>query len=84
MKVVLFFLGTLIRSMVLSPSRFFLFHGYISFVYFLTYFASSNSLDIYRLVFVSGVLAPLMIAIYKGLPLDCLNLEKAIVAELDS
>ncbi len=84
MKVVLFFLGTLIRSMVLAPVKFFIFHGYISLVYFLTYMASSNSLEIYRLIFVAGVITPLMIAIYRGLPLDCLNLEKAVNAEINS
>ena len=84
MKVVLFFLGTLIRSMVLTPVKFFVFHGYLSFVYLLTYIASSNSLEIYRLVFVAGVIAPLMLAVYRGLPLDCLSLEKAIMEETNS
>tara|TARA_B100001250_G_scaffold408852_2_gene432005 strand:+ start:379 stop:642 length:264 start_codon:yes stop_codon:yes gene_type:complete len=82
MKGVLFFLGTLIRSMALNPSRFFYFHGYISFVYVITYLAKVNSLDAYRLIFMLGIIVPILLAIYRGLPIDCLNYEKAIVKEL--
>ena len=67
--------------MALNPSRFFYFHGYILFVYVITYFAKVNSLDAYRLIFTLGVTAPILLAIYRGLPTDCLNYENAILKE---
>ena len=84
MKGVLFFIGTAIRSMILKPSKFFYFHGYIIFVYLITYFAYSNSLDSSRLIFTLGVTGPFLIAIYNGLPLDCLDYEKAINNEIEN
>ena len=84
MKGILFFLGTFIRSMVRVPANFFYFHGYISFIYFITYVAQSNSLDVSRLIFTLGITGPLLLAIFNGLPLDCLNYEKAISKEINN
>ncbi len=81
MKGVLFFLGTVIRSMAIKPSQFFYFHGYILLIYLITYLAEINSLGAYKLIFTIGVTGPLLLAIYRGLPLDCLNYEKAILKE---
>ncbi|WP_269622453.1 hypothetical protein [Prochlorococcus marinus] len=82
MKPVLFFLGSAIRWMGKNPSRFLFFHLYISLIYVITYIAKSNSLDLYRFIFIAGAIAPLLIAIYRGLPLDCLDLQTAIKREL--
>ena len=81
MKGVFFFFGTVIRLMVLNPKQFFYFHGYLLVVYLITYMAKINSLDSYKLIFTVGMIGPLFLAISRGLPLDCLNYEKAILKE---
>tara|TARA_Y100001968_G_scaffold292816_2_gene298333 strand:- start:23482 stop:23739 length:258 start_codon:yes stop_codon:yes gene_type:complete len=75
MKVFLFFLGSLIRWPALKPRDFFYFHCYILSVYAATYIAASISSNVSSLVFTVGLVAPIMLAIYNGLPLDCLNYE---------
>ena len=82
MKAFLFFLGTAIRWMGTEPSRFLYFHLYLFCVYLVTLFAQSGSSDVYRLIFTIGIATPVFISIYRGLPLDCLNFEKAIKKEV--
>lgn len=84
MNSVLFFLGTAIRSMALKPKIFVLFHGYISFIYILNFKTQAASVEGYGLLFTLLVLLPLLLAIYKGLPVDCLNYEVAIRKEIES
>ncbi|KGG21609.1 MULTISPECIES: hypothetical protein [Prochlorococcus] len=81
MKACLFFLGSAIRWMGSAPSRFLYFHLYLLCVYFFTYFAKLGSLEVYRLIFTLGILSPFLFAIYRGLPLDCLNFESALKKE---
>ncbi|WP_162465533.1 hypothetical protein [Prochlorococcus marinus] len=69
--------------MALKPSRFIVFHTYISFIYLVMYVAKTSSFDGYGLLFTSLVLAPLFLAIYGGLPVDCLNYQTAISRELE-
>ncbi len=82
MKAFLFFLGSAIRWMGNDPSRFLYFHLYLTCVYVFTYFAKLGSTDIYRFVFIVGIITPVLISINRGLPLDCLNFESAIKKEL--
>ncbi len=81
MKAILFFLGTSIRWMGTEPTRFLYFHAYLGAVYFLTFTAKSGSSDIYRLIFTAGILAPVLFAISRGLPLNCLDLKTALKKE---
>jgi|GEM_PF-504130 hypothetical protein len=81
MKAFLFFLGSAIRWMGREPSRFLYFHLYLASVYLFTYFARSGSSDVYRLIFIVGILSPFLIAINRGLPLDCLDFDSAIKKE---
>ncbi len=64
-----------------EPSRFVYFHLYLASVYLFTYFARSGSSDAYRLIFLVGILSPFLIAINRGLPLDCLEFDSAIKKE---
>ncbi len=80
MQAFLFFFGSAIRWMGSEPSRFLYFHLYLACIYIFTY-ALSGSSEIYRLIFTLGILSPLLLAIYKGLPLDCLDVESAIRKE---
>ena len=82
MKAFLFFLGSAIRWMGGDLRRFIFFHLYIACVYLFTYFAKSGSLEIYRLIFTVGIISPFFIAIGKGLPLNCLDLDSAISKEI--
>ncbi len=70
--------------MAIEPKRFLVFHGYLLFVYFLTFTAKSNSLSSYGLIFTLLVISPLFLAISRGLPVDCLNYENAINREIQS
>ena len=83
-KGFLFFLGSLMRWPVQKPKDFLLFHLYIIALYVITYSLKPVSLNASYLAFTLGVLYPLMNAIYKGLPLDCLNYEAAIKREINS
>ncbi|KGG16544.1 hypothetical protein EV06_0385 [Prochlorococcus sp. MIT 0602] len=64
-----------------KPSRFLYFHLYLLGIYLITYFAKSASLGIYPLIFTAGIFSPLMISIYRGLPLNCLDFESALSKE---
>jgi len=81
MKPFLFFLGSAIRWMGSQPSRFLFFHLYLSCVYLFTYLAKTGSLEIYRLIFIVGIFSPFLLAIYRGLPLNCLDFDSAIKKE---
>ncbi len=80
MKAFLFFLGSAIRGLALNPKNFLYFHSYIIFVYFLAYLTQSSSRG-FGFIFILSVFAPLLFAISKGLPLDCLDYESAIKRE---
>ncbi len=67
-----------------EPSRFVYFHLYLGSVYLFTFFARSGSSDIYRLIFIVGILSPFLIAINRGLPLDCLDFDSAVKKESGS
>ncbi len=82
MKALFFFLGSAIRWMGSEPRRFVYFHLYLFALYLVTLFLKNGSSDIYRFIFTLGVMAPFLIAIYKGLPLNCLDLDEAIKKEL--
>ncbi len=84
MKGFLFFLGSWFRWPVLKPSQFLFFHAYLSLVYLFTYLFKSLSLNLSYFIFTVGIISPLMYAISKGLPLDCLNYRAAINRELSS
>ena len=79
LKGFLFFVGSLLQWPPKQPGQFLYFHLYILIVYAL--FAVSGL----GLFLVLGAIAPLALAICKGLPLDCLAYEEAIRREsLDS
>ncbi len=69
--------------MALKPLRFTVFHAYILFIYLAMYAAKETSFDGYGLLFTVLVAAPLFLAIYRGLPVDCLNYQIAISRELE-
>tara|TARA_Y100001968_G_scaffold280546_1_gene277093 strand:- start:841 stop:1104 length:264 start_codon:yes stop_codon:yes gene_type:complete len=81
-KGFLFFLGSLLRWPVQSPKEFLYFHLYIIGLYAATFFIKLFSAGASSFIFTVGVLAPLMLLIYKGLPLDCLNYKSAIKREV--
>ena len=84
MKAFLYFFGSAIKWMGSDLSRFAFFHLYLLSIYLFTLFAKSASLDIYRFIFTVGILSPFLLAINKGLPLNCLNLDSAISKELSN
>ena len=77
MKGFLFFTGSLLQWPPKKPRQFLLFHGYIIVIYGLTSLASQGE----GLIFTVGMCAPLFLAIYRGLPLDCLDYKSAISRE---
>lgn len=68
--------------MAIEPKKFLIFHGYLLITYFLTFTAKSNSFSAYGLIFTVLAIAPLFLAISRGLPVDCLNYKNAIDREL--
>ena len=84
MKGFLFFAGSLVRWSVNKPRQFLLLHGYILLVYAL---GSLIDLSIGKgsgLILSMGAIAPMALAIYRGLPLDCLNFESVINREKEN
>ena len=77
----LFLLGTLIRWPVQNTKDFLVFHSYIVIMYGITLLVKSLSINASYFVFTIGMLSPIMISIYKGLPLDCLNYQSVIEKE---
>ena len=82
MKAFFYFLGSAIKWMGSDLSRFFYFHLYLFLVYLLTYLANELNLEIYRLIFTFGIFSPFFLAIYQGIPLNCLDLDSAICREI--
>jgi len=80
----LYFLGNTFRWPVLKPKEFFSLHAYFSVIYLITFILSKNEVTQSNLVFTLGILAPLLIAIGQGLPLNCLDLESALLKESKS
>ena len=77
----LYFLGNTLRWPALKPKEFFSLHAYFSIIYLITFILSTNHVDQSNLVFTLGILAPLLIAIGQGLPIDCLDLNSSLLKE---
>ncbi len=84
MKGVLFFLGSIFRWPVQNTKQFLILHVYLLGIYGITYLLKNFGLDISKLVFTIGLIAPIGYLIFNGLPLDCLNYKSAIKRELSS
>tara|TARA_Y100001970_G_C14259267_1_gene878369 strand:+ start:18314 stop:18571 length:258 start_codon:yes stop_codon:yes gene_type:complete len=83
MKEFFYLLGNLIRWPVLETKDFLLLHAYISAIYLITFFLKNIGFNSYQFIFTLGILAPLLISIGKGLPLDCLDAKKLLKKELE-
>jgi len=81
MKGFLYFLGNTLRWPALKPKEFFSLHAYFLIIYLITFILSKNHVDQSNLVFTLGILAPLLIAIGQGLPIDCLDLNSSLLKE---
>ena len=66
---------------MLKPKEFFSLHAYFSIIYLITFTLSKNHVGQSNLVFTLGILAPLLIAIGQGLPIDCLDLKSSLLKE---
>ena len=77
----LYFLGNTLRWPALKPKEFFSLHAYFLIIYLITFILSTNHVDQSNLVFTLGILAPLLIAIGQGLPIDCLDLNSSLLKE---
>ena len=84
MKETFYFLGSLVRWMALNPSKWLVFHLYVSFVYFIAFITSSYSFWGDGLILILGVFGPLFYSICNGLPLDCLDYNAYIIKEYNS
>tara|TARA_Y100001968_G_C19079168_1_gene582154 strand:- start:422 stop:682 length:261 start_codon:yes stop_codon:yes gene_type:complete len=82
MKVFLFFLGSLIRWPAQRTKDFLIFHSYLLIIYLITYLAKPLSQGLSSFLFTIGMMLPLFLAIYRGLPLDCLNYQSVIEREM--
>ena len=80
----LYFLGNTLRWPALKPKEFLFSHGYLITIYLITFTLGQNGVSQSNLVFTLGILAPLLIAIGQGLPIDCLDYKKALNKELKS
>ena len=80
-KGLFYFFGSLMRWPVQNIKEFLLFHLYILGLYLVTYLTRSLSINASSFIFTIGAMTPLMIAIYKGLPLDCLDYKASIERE---
>ena len=78
----LYFLGNTLRWPVLKPKEFFSLHAYFSIIYLITFTLSKNEVNQSNLVFTLGILAPLLIAIGQGLPVNCLDFKSSLTKEL--
>tara|TARA_Y100001968_G_scaffold297051_1_gene305703 strand:- start:420 stop:683 length:264 start_codon:yes stop_codon:yes gene_type:complete len=74
-KGFLYFLGSLFQWPPKKPQEFLIFHAYIVFIY------AIHSITGLGLFLVVGALGPICLAIFRGLPLDCLSYESAILRE---
>ena len=80
----LYFLGNTLRWPALKPKEFFSLHAYFAIIYLITFILSQNQVSQSNLVFTLGILAPLLIAIGQGLPIDCLDLKSSLTKEIES
>ena len=80
----LYFLGNTLRWPALKPKEFFSLHAYLTIIYLITFILSKNGVNLSNFVFTIGLLAPLLIAIGQGLPIDCLDYKSALIKELKS
>ena len=80
----LYFLGNTLRWPALKPKEFFFLHAYFSIIYLITFTLSKNHVGQSNLIFTLGILAPLLIAIGQGLPVNCLDVESSLLKELKS
>ena len=80
----LYFFGNTLRWPALKPKEFFSLHAYFTIIYLITFTLSQNQVSQSNLVFTLGILAPLLIAIGQGLPIDCLDMESSLAKELNS
>ena len=78
----LYFLGNTLRWPALKPKEFFFLHAYFSIIYLITFTLSENQVSQSNLVFTLGILAPLLISIGHGLPVDCLDMKSSLIKEL--
>ena len=79
----LYFLGNTLRWPALKPKEFLSLHAYLSVIYLITFTLGKNGITLANLIFTVGILAPLLIAIGQGLPLNCLDYKSALMKELD-
>ncbi len=84
MKGFLFFAGSLIQWPPKRPNQFLFFHAYILLIYACTYLAQLASFNGSGFIFSVGMLGPLFYAIFRGLPLDCLDYKSAIQREFNT
>ena len=77
----LYFLGNTLRWPALKPREFLSLHAYLSIIYIITFILSKNNINQANLVFTLGILAPLLISIGQGLPIDCLDYKTAMIKE---
>ena len=84
MKGVLFFLGSTFRWPVQNTKGFLILHVYLLGIYGITFLLRNLGLELSKLIFTVGLIAPMGYLIYNGLPLDCLNYKSAIKRELNS
>ena len=80
-KGFLFFAGSLVRWTVLKPREFLVALIYTALIHGITLVGITNSINGGGFIFTVGVVGPLLLAIYKGLPLDCLDYKSAIQKE---
>ena len=78
----LYFLGNTLRWPALKPKEFFSLHAYFSIIYLITFTLSKNQVGQSNLIFTIGILAPLLIAIGQGLPVNCLDMDASLLKEL--
>ena len=84
MKGFLYFLGNTLRWPALKPKEFLSLHSYLITIYLITFILTKNDVDQANLVFTVGILAPLLIAIGQGLPIDCLDYKTALLKEIEN
>ena len=80
----LFFSGTILRWTVQKPKEFLALSAYFFSLHGVTTLGITNSFEAIRLLFTMGTLAPLLLAIRKGLPLDCLNYKASLMREIET
>jgi len=79
----LYFLGNTLRWPALKPKEFISLHAYLLIIYLITFILGQNGVEQAKLVFTIGILAPLLIAIGQGLPINCLDYKSALLKELE-